>query len=50
MNDMTKYNMTPRYTFVALKDRDLENLMSVTQVYKARSTYNTSKRGSLTEM
>ncbi|XP_050890431.1 uncharacterized protein LOC127095843 [Lathyrus oleraceus] len=45
VNDMTKCNMTPRYTVVALKNRDLENLTSVTNVYKARSTFQTSKRG-----
>ncbi|KAI5445319.1 hypothetical protein KIW84_013522 [Lathyrus oleraceus] len=45
VNDMTKYNMAPRYIVVALKDRDPENLRSVTHVYKARSIYNVSKRG-----
>lgn len=50
MNDMTKYNMAPRYIVSALKDKDPENLTSFTQVYKARATYNASKRGSSTEM
>ncbi|XP_050909420.1 protein FAR1-RELATED SEQUENCE 5-like [Lathyrus oleraceus] len=50
VDDMTKYNMTPRYIISALKDKDPENLTSVTQVYKARATYNASKRGPLTEM
>ncbi|XP_050919598.1 uncharacterized protein LOC127137155 [Lathyrus oleraceus] len=50
VNDMTKHNMTPRYIVVALKDRDIENLTSVAHIYKARSAYKTSKRGSLTEM
>ncbi|XP_058774421.1 protein FAR1-RELATED SEQUENCE 5-like [Vicia villosa] len=42
--------MTPRYIVAALKDRDSENLTSVTQVYTAKATYRTSKRGALTEM
>ncbi|XP_050877676.1 uncharacterized protein LOC127081465 [Lathyrus oleraceus] len=42
--------MTPLYIVVALKDKDLEDLTSVTQVYKARATYNASKRVSSTEM
>lgn len=42
--------MAPRYIVTALKDRDLENLMNITHVYKARSTYMTRKRGSLTKM
>lgn len=50
VNDMTQYNMTPRYILAALKDKYPENLTSVTQVYKAKTTYNTSKRGPLTEM
>lgn len=50
VNDMTKYNMTPKYIVVALKDKDPENFTSVTQVYKARSTYNMRKRGSSTKM
>lgn len=50
MNDMTKYNMAPIYIVAALKDRDPENLTSVTHVYKARSIYNANKRGLLTEM
>lgn len=33
VNDMTKYNMAPRYIVVDLKDRDIKNLTSVTQVY-----------------
>lgn len=36
VNDMTKYNMAPRYIVAALKYRDPENLTSVIQVYKAR--------------
>lgn len=47
---MTKYNMAPRYVISALKDKDLGNLISVTQVYKVRATYNASKRGSSKEM
>ncbi|XP_050876919.1 protein FAR1-RELATED SEQUENCE 5-like [Lathyrus oleraceus] len=50
VSDMTKYNMTPRYIVTTLKDKDLENLISVTQVYKARTTYNVNKRNTLTEM
>ncbi|XP_058742600.1 uncharacterized protein LOC131615116 [Vicia villosa] len=50
VNDMTKYNMAPRYLTDALKDRDPENLTSVTQLYKARFTYKISKRGPFTEM
>ncbi|XP_050914644.1 uncharacterized protein LOC127129523 [Lathyrus oleraceus] len=50
VNDMTKYNMTLQYIASALKDKDPENLTSVTQVYKSRATYNTSKQDSLTEM
>lgn len=44
MNEMTKYNMVPRYIVASLKDKDPENLTSVTQVYKVRTRYNTSKR------
>ncbi|XP_058746676.1 uncharacterized protein LOC131619615 [Vicia villosa] len=50
VNDMMKYNMTLRHIVAALKDKDLENLMSVTQVYKARATYRTGKRGTLAGM
>ncbi|XP_058774347.1 uncharacterized protein LOC131648622 [Vicia villosa] len=50
VNDMTKYNMAPRYIIVALKDKDPENLMSISQVYKSRSTYKIGKRGTLIEM
>ncbi|XP_050888713.1 uncharacterized protein LOC127093856 [Lathyrus oleraceus] len=50
MNDMTKYNTTQRYIVAALKDKGPENLTSVTPVYKARATYNASKRGPLTKM
>ncbi|XP_050897839.1 uncharacterized protein LOC127104715 [Lathyrus oleraceus] len=50
VNDMTKYNMAPRYIVAALKDRYPENLMGVTKIYKARSTYNVRKRGLLDEM
>lgn len=49
VSDMTKYNMAPRYIVVALKDRDLESLMIVKHVCKARSTDKTSKRSPLTE-
>lgn len=42
--------MAPSYIVYALKDKDLGNLISVTQVYKAKATYDASKRGSLTEM
>ncbi|XP_050908484.1 uncharacterized protein LOC127122139 [Lathyrus oleraceus] len=50
VNDRTKYNMTPRYIVFALKDKDPGNLTSVTQVYKARATYNASKRVKLLNM
>ncbi|XP_050889914.1 uncharacterized protein LOC127095243 [Lathyrus oleraceus] len=50
VNDMAKYNMAPWYIISALKDKDSGNFTSVTQVYKARATYNASKRGSLTKM
>ncbi|XP_058772558.1 uncharacterized protein LOC131646563 [Vicia villosa] len=50
MNDMIEYNMAPRYIVCALKDRDPENLMSITQIYKAMATYRLGKRGALTEM
>ncbi|XP_058758563.1 uncharacterized protein LOC131631810 [Vicia villosa] len=47
VNDMTKYNLAPKYIVAALKDKDPENLMSINEVYKA---YNASKRCPLTEM
>src|SRR4051812_15098284 len=47
---MTKYYMAPIYIVDALKDIDPKNLTSISQVYKARSTHNTNKRGSLTKM
>lgn len=50
VNDTTKYNMTPRYIVSALKDKDPKNLTSVTQVYRARTTYNAGKRSPLTEV
>lgn len=50
VNDMTKYNMAQRYIVASLKDKDPKNITSVTHVYKAIATYNTNKRGSLTEM
>lgn len=34
MNHMMKYNMAPRYMVAALKDKNPENFISVTQVYK----------------
>ncbi|XP_050914752.1 uncharacterized protein LOC127129644 [Lathyrus oleraceus] len=50
VNNMMKYNMTPRYIVSTLKDKDVENLASVIQMYKARDTYNASKKGLLTKM
>ncbi|XP_058756891.1 protein FAR1-RELATED SEQUENCE 5-like [Vicia villosa] len=50
VNEMTEYNMAARYIVAALKDKSIENLMSVTQVHTSRATYRTSKRGALTEM
>ncbi|XP_058775604.1 uncharacterized protein LOC131649878 [Vicia villosa] len=50
INDMTKYNMAHKYIVDALKDTDPKNLTSITQVYKAGSAYNESKRGSLTKI
>ncbi|XP_050895603.1 uncharacterized protein LOC127102248 [Lathyrus oleraceus] len=50
VNDVTKYNMVLRYIIYVLKDKDPRNLTSVTQVYKARVTYNANKIGSLTKM
>ncbi|XP_058726382.1 protein FAR1-RELATED SEQUENCE 5-like [Vicia villosa] len=50
VNDVTKYHMAPRYIIAALKDKDLENLTTIIQVYKARSTYRVGKRGTLTEL
>lgn len=50
MDDMTKYNITLRYIVTALKKKDPRNLTSVTQVYKARSTYNMSKKCPLMEI
>ncbi|XP_058742359.1 uncharacterized protein LOC131614827 [Vicia villosa] len=42
--------MAPRYIVSALKDKDLENPTSITQIYRARATYRLGKRGALTEM
>lgn len=50
VNDVTKYNMALQNIIVVLKDKDPENLTSVTQVYKARATHNASNRGPLMEM
>ncbi|XP_058733650.1 protein FAR1-RELATED SEQUENCE 5-like [Vicia villosa] len=50
VNDMTKYNMAPRYIVSALKDKDPENLTSITHIYRARATYRLGKRGAVTEM
>ncbi|XP_058773970.1 uncharacterized protein LOC131648204 [Vicia villosa] len=50
VNDMTKYNMAPRYIVAAFKHKDQKNLTSVTQVYTTRATYRTSKRGALAKM
>ncbi|XP_058751096.1 protein FAR1-RELATED SEQUENCE 5-like [Vicia villosa] len=50
VNDMTKYNMAPRYIVSTLKDKDPENITSITQIYRARATYRLGKRGALTEM
>ncbi|XP_058784314.1 uncharacterized protein LOC131659092 [Vicia villosa] len=50
VNDTMKYNRAPRYIIYSLKDKDPENLTSITQVYKARSTYKVGKRGILEEM
>ncbi|XP_058742340.1 protein FAR1-RELATED SEQUENCE 5-like [Vicia villosa] len=50
VNDMTEYNMTPRYVVSALKDKDPKNLTSITQIYRARATYRLGKRGAMTEM
>ena len=48
VNVNTRYNIVPRYIIAALKDRD--PVTSVTLMYEARYTYNTSKRDPLTEM
>ncbi|XP_050902860.1 uncharacterized protein LOC127115324 [Lathyrus oleraceus] len=50
VNDMIKYNMSPRYIVATLKDKDPGNLTSVIQVYKARATYSANNIGSLMEM
>ncbi|XP_058746622.1 protein FAR1-RELATED SEQUENCE 5-like [Vicia villosa] len=50
VNDMKKYNMAPTYIASSLKDKDLENLTSITQIYRARATYILGKRDALTEM
>ncbi|XP_058763165.1 protein FAR1-RELATED SEQUENCE 5-like [Vicia villosa] len=42
--------MAPRYIVSALKDKDPENITSITQIYRARATYKLGKRGALTEM
>ncbi|XP_050889947.1 uncharacterized protein LOC127095278 [Lathyrus oleraceus] len=42
--------MAPRYIVAALKDKNPENLISVTQVYKVGATYNARKRGPFTKM
>ncbi|XP_058755819.1 uncharacterized protein LOC131629037 [Vicia villosa] len=36
--------MAPKYIISALKDKDPENLTTITQVYRARATYRLSKR------
>lgn len=46
-DDTTKYNIVQWYIVDALKDKDPEKFTSVTQVHKARATYNASKRGTL---
>ncbi|XP_058734083.1 uncharacterized protein LOC131605790 [Vicia villosa] len=50
VNDITKYNMASRYIVSALKDKDPENITSITQIYRARATYKLGKRGAMTEM
>lgn len=50
VSDMTKYNLALGYIIVALKDKDLENLMSITKVCNDTTTYNTSKKGQLKEI
>lgn len=50
VNDVTRYNMTPRYIISSLKGRDPEKPTSVTHVYNAIYTCKTSKKGPLTEM
>ncbi|XP_058741131.1 protein FAR1-RELATED SEQUENCE 5-like [Vicia villosa] len=50
VNDMTKYNMAPRYIVSALKDKDPRNITSTTQIYRVRATYRLGKRGALTKM
>lgn len=49
LNDMTKYNMTPRYIVISLKDKDSQNLTSVTHVYKARATQKCEQERSIDE-
>ncbi|CAI8612974.1 unnamed protein product [Vicia faba] len=50
VNDMTKYNMAPRYIIYALKDKDPENLTSITQVYRTRATYRLGKKCAMTKI
>ena len=42
--------MAPSYIDSALKGKNLENLTSTTQIYKARATYRMNKRGAMTEI
>lgn len=49
MNEMKKYNMAPRFIVVTLKDRNHNNMTSTTQVYKARSTSQSTIRGPFTK-
>lgn len=50
LDEMTKYNMAPRLTIVAMKDRDSNNQTNTTHVYKARSTYQSTIRGTFTKI
>lgn len=48
VNEMIKYHMELRYIKASLKDRDPNNMTSTLQVYKERSTYWSTIRGSFT--
>lgn len=47
VSDILKYNMTPMFILSAPKDRNVENLINMMQLYKARSTYWSTITGSL---
>lgn len=50
VDELTKYHVAPRHILSSLRDRDTENVTSIYQIYKRRSTYRKNLMGPRTDM